>query len=125
MAVSGMQMMLKSLGLDPDDLKANVEGFMVMMKGAVEKVEANQLRIEGHLGRIESKLDMLGADPLTFKDSSRAIYEDGKHTGVILTDEKFPRPLYDGLPAYNREADETAIASNFDAVKQGGQDNGR
>ena len=113
MPVSGMQMMLRSLGLDPDELRANVEGFMGTMKAAVEKVEANQLRIEGQLQRIEGKLDQIGLDPLVFKESTRPIYEDGRSTGVIITDEKFPRAVYGN-------------AQEFTGVRQGEQaDNGR
>ena len=101
MAPSGMQMMLRSLGLDPDELKANVEGFMATMKTAVEKVEANQLRIEGKLEELSQysaaimlKLDTIIQEPPSFQGTSRQIFEDGKPTGVVLTDEKFPRALY-------------------------------
>jgi hypothetical protein len=109
-------MMLRSLGLDPDELKANVEGFMVTMKAAVEKVEANQLRIESKLEHLSEcsaaiilKLDTIIQEPLSFQGTSRPIFEDGKHTGVILTDEKFPQPLYNGE------------ASNYDPLKAGVQ----
>ena len=118
MAVSGMAMMLKSLGLDPDELKASVEAFMSHMKDQADKINANQARLEANDARLEEKLDHV-LSGITVAPSEAGtttpILENGKATGVIVTDEKFPQEMY-GLGG------EIGEASNFQALKQGGQD---
>ena len=80
MALSGPAMLLKSLGLDPEEIQQNVESFKAAMAAAVAKIDANQ-------ARIEAKLDDILAGQ---KGETIAIKEDGKHTGVLMTTEKFP-----------------------------------
>ena len=80
MALSGPAMLLKSLGLDPEEIQQNVESFKAAMAAAVAKIDANQ-------ARIEAKLDEILAGQ---KGETTAIVEDGKHTGVLMTTEKFP-----------------------------------
>lgn len=82
MALSGPAMLLKSLGLDPEELQQNVEAFKLTIAAAVEKIEVNQ-------ARIEAKLDQIIA-ALPVKGETMAIEEDGKETGVLVTTEKFP-----------------------------------
>lgn len=82
MALSGMAMMLKSLGVDPDEIRGNVEQFMGYMKAAADKINANQAIIEAKLDRIEKLIDPPG--------ETTVITENGEHTGVLLTTEKFP-----------------------------------
>ena len=80
MVLSGPAMLLKSLGLDPEEIQQNVESFKAAMAAAVAKIDANQ-------ARIEAKLDDILAGQ---KGETIAIKEDGKHTGVLMTTEKFP-----------------------------------
>lgn len=88
MAMNGTAMMLKSLGIDPDQIQRNVEEFMTAVKGALEKVDANQARIETKLDAIQARLDA-GAGSTTH------IHANGKPAGVLVTDEKFPQEMLD------------------------------
>lgn len=123
MPVSGMAMMLKSLGIDPDEIRGNVEQFMAYMKAAADKINANQAVIElklrelqtqgtnlweqnntlrQHIDRIEKLIDLPG--------ETVHIKENGLGTGILVTTEKFPQELID-----------EANSSNFGAIKMGGQ----
>ena len=53
--LGGMEMMLKSMGLDPQEMKASIENF----KQLATTVAATQKRVDETLTRIESKLDEL------------------------------------------------------------------
>ena len=92
MAVSGVGSMLKALGLDPDELKGNVEGFMLFMKAESEKINRNQFRIE-------TKLDQILANQAhaSAPSGSTPILENGVDTGVFVTDEKFPQAMIDDV----------------------------
>lgn len=131
MAASGMAMMLKSLGLDPDELKANVEAFMLHMKAQAEKINQNQARLEAMLGYVEdqgttalSRLEDLQAMVLILaagesQGTTTAILENGRASGNLITSEKFPQEMIEdvmtaGIPS----------ASNFDAVPIGGEHGG-
>ena len=94
--------MMKSLGLDPDELKNSVEAFMFHMKAQAETINANQKRLEDKLDAISEKLDSIHPPA-----STTAIYEDGKHTGVLITTEKFPQEMLDDVlqEQRTREAD--------------------
>ena len=90
---SGMEMMLKAMGLDPDELKSSVEGFMVHMKDQAAKINANQARIEVKLDEMrELVLDVVGPRP-----STTHILENGEPTGVLVTSEKFPQAMIDDV----------------------------
>lgn len=124
MPTSGMAMMLKSLGIDPDEIRANVEQFMAGMKAAVEKVEANQLRIEGKLEDLQKQGADLDEQNRTIiywlglaieSGGTTRLKDNGKDLGIIEHSEKFPQ---DVINAANAKVQ----ASNFDAVKVGGQD---
>jgi hypothetical protein len=91
-----MSSMLKMLGLNPDELRANVDGFMQGMKAQADKIDANQARLEAQGQRIEARLEELAAK-LEGEGSTREIYEDGKPTGVLITSERFPQALIDDV----------------------------
>jgi hypothetical protein len=95
MAVSGMASMMKALGLDPEELRANVEKFMAEMKGQAAAINANQ-------ARIETKLDEILA-ALPPRPSSRAILENGVDTGTFITNEKFPQAMIDDVNGVKRD----------------------
>lgn len=93
MAANGMATMLKALGLDPDELKANVETFMSGMKAQADAINANQIRLEAKLDNLTTlMLELMGPRPQT-----REIYENGERTGVLITDERFPQALIDDV----------------------------
>ena len=122
---NGMAGMLKAMGLDPDELKTNVEGFMAGMRDQAAKINANQERLEAQGGRLETRLDAiaetlelphdgvggdLGArleaklDAITMKldeilpiQTTREIFEDGRATGVLITSERFPQAMIDDV----------------------------
>jgi hypothetical protein len=53
MGLDGMGMMLKSMGINPEEIKASIESF----KGLANEVAARQKNVEAILARIEAKLD--------------------------------------------------------------------
>lgn len=55
--MNGMEMMLKSLGLNPDEIKQSVVVFQKTVTEAITEVRANQQRIEEKLDIIITKLD--------------------------------------------------------------------
>jgi hypothetical protein len=100
MAASGMAIMLKTLGLDPDELKSNVDGFMSHMKDQAATINANQQRIEAKLEHIEAKTDnvlTLMVERIGPPPSTTAILENGEHTGILITNEKFPQEMIDDV----------------------------
>jgi hypothetical protein len=94
MSMNGMGMMLKSLGIDPDELKRNVEEFMSVVKASLQKVDANQARIETKLDSILTRLDGLAPEP-----STTEIMANGAASGILITNEKFPRQMMDEAQA--------------------------
>lgn len=115
-AETGTMRLIKSLigatGIDADKLEANVTGFMENVRGAVEKLEANQRIIETKLDRIQATIDrppaMMfpplfegSATPAALDGSSGDTVEirkpNGEATGVLLTTEKFPQAVLDEL----------------------------
>jgi hypothetical protein len=52
---SGMEMMMKSLGIDPNEIKASIESF----KKVAETVQVTQAAIDAKLSSIEGKIDQL------------------------------------------------------------------
>lgn len=101
MAVSGMAGLLKSMGVDADQIQTNIELFTAGMKAQAETINANQVRLEAQGARIETKLNQVldrldamdpGGDPRT-----REVFENGKPTGVLITNEKFPQALIDDV----------------------------
>jgi hypothetical protein len=86
MGDSGVTMMLRAMGVDPEGIKRDVQQFMETVKAGVEKVNANQERIEMKLDRIEKLLDPAGSTVEIEKPN-------GEATGVLLTTEKFPQRM--------------------------------
>jgi hypothetical protein len=84
-----MASMLKALGLDPDELKGNVDSFILHMREQAATINANQARIEVKLDRILEGIRPTG--------STTPILENGEPTGVYLTNEKFPQVLIDDV----------------------------
>jgi hypothetical protein len=96
---SGMQGLLKSMGFDPDAMKGQLEAFIANMQAAAAAISANQARLEAQGARIEAqgaailgRLDLLAPAPRTVE-----VLEDGKPTGVLITDEKFPQAMIDDV----------------------------
>jgi len=105
--------LLKRMGLDPEAYKAMIEEFLEGMRQAVAKINDNQQRIEtmlkdlqtetnslshqvrGALGKLET-IETKVHHGLGLGGTTTAIYENGQHTGVLITDEKFPDALYGG-----------------------------
>ena len=108
MPVSGMAMMLKSLGVDPDEIRGNVEQFMAYMKAAADKINANQAIIEAKLRELQTQGTNLWEQNNTLRQhidriekiidppgETVHITENGLGTGVLVTTEKFPQELID------------------------------
>jgi hypothetical protein len=111
---SGVEMLLNSLGIDPAEMRQNIEGFMLTMKTAAEKINANQSRLEAGQARIEEKLDAItnsqeqqgllfidmmdSVNGIAMKleqpgETTRLETVDGRDAHVLLTTEKFPRDM--------------------------------
>ena len=90
--MSGMAGLLKTMGVDTDEIQAQATTFMQGMKAQAETINANQQRIERKLDAILERLDSISPAP-----STREIIEDGKPTGVLVTDEKFPQAMIDDV----------------------------
>jgi len=63
---SGVAMLLRQMGLDPDVMKNTVEDTAKAMKGAYEMAE----KIQTDLARVERKLDRVLAMSLPIDDAS-------------------------------------------------------
>jgi hypothetical protein len=87
---------LKAMGIDPEELRANVDAFMTGMKAQAEKINANQARLEEKLDRI-----IFIVEELLPQESTREIIEDGQHTGVLVTNERFPQAMIDDVNGRN------------------------
>lgn len=85
--------MLRAFGFDPAEMRQNAEDFMVGVKTVMEKLEANQLRIEAKLDCIEKLIEHPG--------ETTVITENGENTGVLLTTEKFPREMLEDAAKYS------------------------
>ena len=88
MPKSGMEMLLGAMGVDPTEVRANIEDFMTAMKATAVKVSENQDRIEAKLDEILDRLETISPKP-----STQELIEDGKATGVLVTDERFPAAM--------------------------------
>ena len=84
--------LLKTMGVDTDDIQAQATNFMQGMKAQADTINANQQRIEKKLDEILGRLDAISPAPAT-----REILEDDKPTGVLITDEKFPQAMIDDV----------------------------
>jgi len=66
MAATGMNMMLKAMGIDPETIMESVEGFKAVILSAVDEVRNNQKVIDSKLDLIlfelQSKKDNSGSD---------------------------------------------------------------
>ena len=103
MGSTGTAMMLKALGLDPEEIKANIEGFMQQMRDQAHTINGNQLRIETKLDAIDGTLRRLaisaaagglGAVP---KSTAELCDNQGDPTGVLVTNERFPQQLLEDV----------------------------
>lgn len=91
-----MAMMLKSLGIDPDEIKGSIDQFMQTMKAAAEKINANQLSIEAKLDMIQAKLNEMQTiidDP----GHTTQIKANGEDTGILVTTERFPKEMLEDV----------------------------
>jgi hypothetical protein len=89
-AISGMAGLLKSMGVDTEELTATANQFMEGMKAQAQTINANQTRIETKLDAILELLNTSAPAPAT-----RELLENGERTGVLITDEKFPQAMLD------------------------------
>jgi hypothetical protein len=118
MAVDGKAQMatalLKRMGLDPEAYKGMIEEFIEGMRRAVEQINSNQQRIEtmlkdlqvetnslshqvrGSLSKLET-IEMKLHHGLSLGGTTTPIYANGEHTGVLITDEKFPQEILDDV----------------------------
>lgn len=65
---SGMEMMLKSFGIDPDKIKKDIAGFgqiIVELKQAIDRIESNQALILTQNREISERLGRLENDQRT------------------------------------------------------------
>jgi hypothetical protein len=90
MAVSGVALMMRSLGVDPEKLRESIEAFMATMTTAAATINANQKRIEENLGRIERQLAAIEVKLSDPGETTELAGPDGRSSGVLLTTEKFP-----------------------------------
>jgi hypothetical protein len=113
MELGGMGMMLRACGIDPDEMKQQAEQFMIFMKQGVEKINANQERIESALKsisaaqersaeRINAELAIISSLLLLQQQEREGTTsvvrdENGGHTGVLITSEKFPQAMIDDV----------------------------
>lgn len=95
MVQSGMERLLGSFGLNPQEIRVSIEQFMLTMQAAAEKINANQQRLEAGLARMERKLTYI-QDLIEQPGETTIIADkDGKHSGALLTTEKFPQAMLD------------------------------
>jgi hypothetical protein len=83
MAGSGLEMLLRAAGVDPNEIRANVEAFMMQTRQAVQQINANQREIV-------QKLDLILATMPEAGSTAEYAKPDGSPTGVLETTEKFP-----------------------------------
>jgi hypothetical protein len=83
MAGSGIEMLLRAAGVDPNEIRASIENFILQTKGAIEQINTNQRTIE-------RKLDLILANQLEAGVTKEYQKADGERTGVLETTEKFP-----------------------------------
>jgi hypothetical protein len=98
MTMSGMGMMLKSLGIDPDEIRQNVEVFMQQMKAAIEEVKQNQVRLESKQDLIltnQQHFNLLIASLMESGNTTLLHDHEGKSMDIAISDEKFPQVVID------------------------------
>jgi hypothetical protein len=83
MAGSGIEMLLRAAGVDPEEIRGNVERFMLETRAAVNAINANQRSIE-------TKLDLILAAQGGAAITKEYQKPDGSPSGVLETNEKFP-----------------------------------
>jgi hypothetical protein len=86
-------MLLKAMGVDPAQVKQNIEEFMAMMRTGVEKIDAAQQRIESKLDAILANQELARGTGADRPPSTQHILENGANTGVLITGEKFPKEM--------------------------------
>jgi hypothetical protein len=87
-ASSGIEILLKAAGIDPGEIRASIDQFMSSMKATADAINANQGRIETKLNTIISNQEK--ASQAASQATTTHVLENGRPTGVLLTDEKFP-----------------------------------
>lgn len=126
--VSGMGMMMKAMGVDPEEIKGSVTAFMETVKSSIEKIDANQKRIEDKLEKIVATqaihttaisiiLDHLKdvrAErhvAVINEPSPKLLAMDGTDSGAIVSEEKFPQEVLDAAKYDPIEAAEDNLRS--------------
>lgn len=95
--MSGMGMLLKQLGVNPEEIRASIDSFMNGQRALLESVNANQLRVEATLVRIEAKLDAA----VKIGTTTELTDASGAGLGLIVSDEKFPQAVIDAAASLN------------------------
>lgn len=86
MPLGGMEMMLKSLGINPDEIKASIASFQTLAK----EVSERQQKVEAVLIEVNTKLDELlsrGQDVLSKKSMAEHFAEAGARIEIISPEE--------------------------------------
>lgn len=96
--LSGMGMLLKTLGVNPDEIRASIDSFMSGQKELLTRIAANQERLEASSARIEAKLQFVidqQVTPYPHPSTTTELLSNGRPTGIVVSDEKFPQVVLD------------------------------
>jgi hypothetical protein len=114
--LSGIGLMMKSMGIDPDEIRGDVEKFMSGVKVSIAKIDAAQVKVEAKLDEIilalatekavnrgiAGSLETLLAIQAGLADAGSTITlrdDQGRSLGVLETTEKFPQEVIDAVNA--------------------------
>lgn len=92
--LSGMNMLLKTMGVNPDEIRRSIDAFMVGQRELLTRIEANQLRVEAKLDAMLAQQTRAYAVPDTAPTVELTDHA-GRGLGVVLTEEKFPQVVLD------------------------------
>jgi hypothetical protein len=115
MTISGTGMMLKSLGIDPEEIKKNAEVFMEQMKLAIAEVKKNQLTLESKCDLIltnQQHFNLLIGGLIEAGTTVKLQDEEGKDLGIISTSEKFPQEVLDAANSGGEISGENVQSKN-------------
>lgn len=102
---SGIEMLLKATGIDPNEIKASINTFMETVQVKAQEIADNQKRLEGKDDMILAqgkvileRLDLLVANQAglladNHSPSTKLLAMDGKDSGAIVSHEKFPQEV--------------------------------
>ena len=89
-------MLLRTLGVNPDEIRASIDAFMAGQKELLTRIAANQERLEAATVRLEDKVQFIVDQQIKPYPSTTEILDDqGRGVGVVVSDEKFPQVVLD------------------------------